>query len=132
MQCTLPMTVNLTNMDPSLPATFYDTRPELKAIAPTEVSDRILVFHRGVQQERRVHKDIQKRLQMFVEYVIIYPLMGAILFLLAKLNVLVRRRLVPARRAYTITAIMTHSFKAGGLARPWSGCKTPCLTTTLL
>lgn len=83
------MTVNLTNMDPSLPATFYATRPELKAISPTEVSDHILVFHRGVQQERRVHKDIQKRLQMFVEYVIIYPLMGAILFILAKLNILV-------------------------------------------
>lgn len=83
------MTVNLKNMDPSLPATFYASRPQLKAIAPTDISDHILVFHRGVQQERIVHSDIQKRLQMFVEYVVIYPLMGALLFILAKLNQLV-------------------------------------------
>ncbi len=62
-------------------------------------------MNRGVQQERVVHKDIQKRVQMFVEYVIIYPLMGALLWVLAKIN-----SVVCAFLGYCAMALMNKPF----------------------
>ena len=52
MQFTMPVEVNWSFMDTSLMKRFWDARPPEEQEGIAEMSDRVLVFHRGVTSVR--------------------------------------------------------------------------------
>ena len=48
MQFTMPVEVNWSNMDTALMKRFWDARPPEEREGIADMSDRVLVFHRGI------------------------------------------------------------------------------------
>ena len=54
-QFTMPVEVNWSNMDTALMNRFWDARPPEERENIAEMSDRVLVFHRGITSVRPIH-----------------------------------------------------------------------------
>ncbi|KAK9809543.1 hypothetical protein WJX73_000179 [Symbiochloris irregularis] len=70
---TMPVEVNWANMDTHLMNRFWDTRPPEEKENIADMSDRVLVYHRGITSMKARGKFINDKIDLLVSYLIVHP-----------------------------------------------------------